>query len=405
MRPIGLAVVFVMWPVLTWGQTALTPIVDEPRLLTTAMSLIEEYNTDGMGEPRDGFYPELGPLITGAGWITAGPGYRDHVWGRRALVDLSAGLSWRAYKIAQARLEFPHLANGHLLVGSKAQWEDFTQVRYYGAGVASTESGVSDYRIQASNIVGYTTWRPREDLALAAALGWISRPGVSSSTGPFDRDEPDAMVVHAGEPGTQLERQPRYAHAEVSIVNDTRDHPSFPTRGALARAAWSTYRDQPAGAFTFNRTDVEIAYFAPLFHRVVMAVHAWGVFSDTGPERTIPFYLLPSLGGHNTLRGYADYRFHDRHMVVGNVEARIPLLAHVDAAAFYDAGNVAARLEDLNFDRESFGAGLRLHTTKTTVARFDVAHSTEGWRFLLKLTDPMRLRRLGKRTALLPFVP
>jgi hypothetical protein len=35
-------------------------------------------------------------------------------------------------------------------------------------------------------------------------------------------------------------------------------------------------------------------------------------------SNTVPFYLLPSLGGKNTLRGYYDYRFHDRNMEVFN---------------------------------------------------------------------------------------
>jgi hypothetical protein len=401
-----LLVLLTLWPVAAWAQSpAVTPLAEEPRLLTTAMSLLEDYNAGEGGEPRAGFYPEFGPTITGAGWITVGPGYRGYPWKHRAVIDMSAAVTWRAYKIAQARVEFPHLANGRLTVGSKAQWQDFTQVRYFGAGRDSQESGASDYRVQASNVVGYTAWRPRADLMLAATVGWLSRPSISSSIGPFDRDEPDTTTRHFGEPGTDVTRYPRYTHAELSIVNDSRDHPSYTTRGGVARAAWSTYRDQPTSAFAFDRTEVEVAYFAPLFRRVVIGVHAWGVFSHTREGRSIPFYMLPSLGGHNTLRGYADYRFHDRHLVVGNLEARVPLFAHVDVAAFYDAGNVAARVEDLDFDRESFGGGVRLHTDKTTVARFDVARSTEGWRFVLKLTDPFRLRRLAKRTALLSFVP
>jgi outer membrane protein assembly factor BamA len=381
------------------------PLFDEPRLIVKTMTWIEDFNNDESGEPHDGFYPELGNMITGAGWISGGPGYRRHLFGGNALVDVSAAVSWRAYKIAQGRLEFPHLLNDRVTVGSKLLWQDYTQVRYYGLGRDTLETGVSDFRMQATNVVGYATWRPRPSVAITGSAGWLSRPSLSASTGSFDRDEPDTLTLYAGDPAARLSRQPRFAHGELSIIADTRNHPSYPTTGALVRGAWSTYRDQPTGTWAFDRYEGEAACFLPILRRGVIAAHFWGVFTDTLEGRAVPFYLMPSLGGHNTLRGYADYRFHDRHLVAANLESRWALFAHVDSAVFFDAGNVAARAEDLDFVRTSYGVGVRLHTARTTVARLDVARSKEGWRFIFKLTDPIRLGRLNKRTAALPFVP
>jgi outer membrane protein assembly factor BamA len=118
----------------------------------------------------------------------------------------------------------------------------------------------------------------------------------------------------------------------------------------------------------------------------------------------VPFYLQPALGGHNSLRGYADYRFHDRNMLLVSVEARVAMMTHVDAAVFLDAGNVAARVAGLDLGKRSYGAGLRLHSRRMTFARIDVARSDEGWRFLLRLDDPLNLARLARRTAPAPFV-
>lgn len=80
-------------------------------------------------------------------------------------------------------------------------------------------------------------------------------------------------------------------------------------------------------------------------------------------------------------------------------------MTHVDAAVFVDAGNVAARVADLDVDRRSYGAGLRLHSRRQTFARFDVAHGDEGWHVLFRLTDPLSLSRVGRKTAAAPFVP
>jgi outer membrane protein assembly factor BamA len=129
------------------------------------------------------------------------------------------------------------------------------------------------------------------------------------------------------------------------------------------------------------------------------------VFSDSSAGNAVPFYLLPSLGGQNTLRGYDNYRFHDRNMLVASAESRWALTSHVDAAVFFDAGNVAARARDLNLDKTSYGAGIRVHTRTATLGRLDFGHSREGWRVWFKLDDPFRLHRRSQLEEIVPFVP
>ena len=127
---------------------------------------------------------------------------------------------------------------------------------------------------------------------------------------------------------------------------DTRDYPSRPTRGGLYRAAAQAFGDRDLDQFSFRRYEAEGLQIVPIFaERWWIGVHGWSVFSDTSAGNSVPFYMLPSLGGANTLRGYDDYRFHDRNMLVVNVESRWALLKHVDLALFGDAGNVGARFE------------------------------------------------------------
>lgn len=114
---------------------------------------------------------------------------------------------------------------------------------------------------------------------------------------------------------------------------------------------------------------------------------------------------MPSLGGGNTLRAYPDYRFHDRNLLVANAESRWAVFSHVDVAAFIDAGSVASRAGDLNLDRTSYVAGLRVHSGTSTLGRLDMAYGREGWRISFKLSDPFRLARRSMLTARIPFVP
>ena len=167
--------------------------------------------------------------------------------------------------------------------------------------------------------------------------------------------------------------------------------------------------DRDAGTYSFRRYEVEGSQFIPLVaRRWVLALHGWEVFSDTSGSSIVPFYLMPSLGGQNTLRGFHDFRFHDDNMQVFNVESRLALFAHVDAAVFADAGKVRPHAGDLDFTdmRHTFGAGLRVHNATTTLVRLDIGHSADGWLVFFKISDPLkRTQPAFGRSSVLPFVP
>jgi outer membrane protein assembly factor BamA len=222
-------------------------------------------------------------------------------------------------------------------------------------------------------------------------------------------DYPNTLSTFSGATAPGLAQQPAFLHGDLSIAADTRNNGGHPTRGGLYRATAASYSDRNYGQNSFRRYEAEAAQFLPLVaDKWVLALHAWEVFSDTSSGNTVPFYLLPSLGGQNTLRGYYDYRFHDRNLQVFNAESRWGLFTHVDAAVFVDAGKVASAASDLDFRhmRTSYGAGLRVHNRTSTVGRLDIGHSTEGWRVVLKISDPFKRSTLsGGRTEVIPFVP
>src|SRR5438067_96867 len=89
----------------TVGSDAQEPgLAPEPPAITRLVNWFDRQVNQG-GGPKDGFYPELGNMITGSGWISAGPGYRHHLFDGRALVTASGAVSWKVYKMAQARFE------------------------------------------------------------------------------------------------------------------------------------------------------------------------------------------------------------------------------------------------------------------------------------------------------------
>ena len=376
-------------------------LLAEPAIIERAVVFVDR--RQGNGEFRNGFYPNLWNMIPGAGWISVGPGYRRWYAKDQVFVDASAGVSWRGYKTAQAKFELPKIASSRVVLGSQVAWNDFTQVNYFGDGPDARLQNRSEYRIRSQNLVGYVTVKPAEWVGIGAQIGWL-RPSILPRAGWFESDRPDTRQVFPGDPVFASANQPTFLQREVSVSADTRDFPLHPTRGGLYRAAAARYADAE-DAFSFRRYEAEGAHFLPLGAKFVVALHGWLAASDPGEGQAVPFYLQPSLGGHNTLRSYPDYRFHDRNLVVINAEGRIAAMAHVDAAVFFDAGNVAPRLGDLNLDKRSYGAGLRLHTRRQTFARLDVARGSEGWRLVFRVTDPLDLSRVSRRLVAAPFVP
>ena len=214
------------------------------------------------------------------------------------------------------------------------------------------------------------------------------------------------MLIFHNEPGFDQVEQPGFLHTQLSAIADTRDHKGLPRRGGVYRATASIYFGRDDGRFSFRRYDLEVLHAIPLSPvRWTLVFHGWSVFSDTTGDSEVPSYMLPSLGGGTTLRSYLDYRFHDRHLLLTSAESRWGLFEHIDAAVFADAGGVAARVGDLGLKEISYGVGLRVHVKSTTIGRIDFAQGREGLRILVRLNDPLRLNRLSRRNAAIPFVP
>src|SRR5688572_22079946 len=109
----------------------------EPRVITDGIEFATRMFAAGDGgEERNGFYPELSNMVTGAGWISLGPGYRHWLFHDKTIFEGSTAISWRAYKMAQVKIELPKLARSRIAVGAQVRWQDLTQVTYFGEGPA-----------------------------------------------------------------------------------------------------------------------------------------------------------------------------------------------------------------------------------------------------------------------------
>jgi outer membrane protein assembly factor BamA len=361
--------------------------IAEPDPITRAAIFADRHL--GKGDLNNGLYYDFGKMVPGAGWLAIGPGYRRWFGKDEMLLDGSVAYSVKHYRTAQARVLLPKLAKSRVALGAQARWVDYGAVDYFGVGPDTQESARTTFGVKATHVVAHATLRPTRWFDIDAEVGLLS---PSLEDGSLGRAIP-------------ADDQPTFVPTQLSMTLDTRNFREHPTSGLLLRGSAAHYADRDGGAFTHQRYEGEGAGFLPMFgERVVLALHGM-VVTTPRESGSVPFYLLPSLGGSNSLRSFTDYRFHDRNMLLTNAELRVALMTHVDLALFTDAGNVAPRFEDLNLDKRSYGAGLRLHTRRATFARVDVANGAEGWRFLFRLTDPLSFGRLERRAAVVPSVP
>jgi len=128
-------------------------------------------------------------------------------------------------------------------------------------------------------------------------------------------------------------------------------------------------------------TEGEVQQYIPLLRdNWVIALRALTSLTQNAGAGDVPFFLMPNLGGNDTLRGYPSWRFRDRNRLLLSGEYRWTAGSFVDMALFLDAGQVASRASDFGLDRfkKTYGVGLMLHTMTSSLTRIDLARTPEG---------------------------
>jgi len=359
---------------------------------------------DGMSgsSSANGFYPDFSTLIPGSGWLAGGIGYRHHVFGDDAIVSASAAFSVRHYTALRSVITWPRLVSDRVAIDASITYRDAPEINYFGIGADTAKAAQTDYRLQSVDAAGSATVRVRDWLAVGGTAGYLRGTGVKpglSSIYPSTTTRFDDVSA----PGLSV--RPDYVHSEVFIEADSRDVPGYPTDGGIYHVGFANFHDMDSGHWTFNRVDMDAAQYVPFAHQnSIIALRGRVTLSQAANGNDVPFFLLPSLGGANTLRGYADYRFRDRNAADFSAEYRWPLVFRaLDGAVFADAGTVAPTATGLwsgSLHRD-YGIGLRLHTASRSIARIDIAKGSEGVRVVATLSAALG----SSRRTVLPYVP
>lgn len=319
---------------------------------------------------RDGIYLKFGTLTTGSGFAFGG-GYRSRRFlGRTAGIDAWAGATATGYWETQARFQAPLTHDGRVVGSVFGRYQDYPREDFFGLGPDAPRAAFSDFRLEGPSVGG------RADVRLAgpvSAAGGVDYLALRTSDG-TDNGLPSVsrMFDRVTAPGFGVDADFLRAHASVDL--DTRQ-PRNARRGGWHRAEYSHYADRD-GRYSFDRLDLDLRQFASILsERRVFSARAYVSTASAAGGQTVPFYLMPTLGGNETLRGFRAYRFRGPHALLLQGEYRFEVWSGLDAALFYDAGKVALRRRDLDFrDLESnYGFGFRFNTDHGTILRIDTA--------------------------------
>ncbi len=319
---------------------------------------------------REGFYPKLGSLTTGSGFAY-GLGFRDRdLFNNTGSLDLWAATSTRLYWATEARLTFPKLANNHLLFETWAAHRDYPQEDFYGLGPDADRDDRTNYAIRSDLFGARVGVRPSPILLASGGLEYLN-PRLGEGE---DSRVPSIETIFDPTTAPGLGQSIDYLRSMASVEVDYRQ-PKNAKKGGWYRVDYSHFDDRTTGHFTFNRVDTDLRQFFGFLGggRRVLAMRLFVSTSDTDPGEEMPFYLMPTLGGNDTLRGFREYRFRGPHAILVQGEYRWEIWSGFDAALFYDAGKVATRRSDLDFDnlQSDYGFGFRFNTNEAIVFRVD----------------------------------
>jgi outer membrane protein assembly factor BamA len=316
-----------------------------------------------------GFHPLVGGMQTGSGFAL-GASY-DITKDFKASAQGSFS-GYQKYEVVYSKTNF---LNDRLFAEIRSTYRNNPQEAYFGTGNDTRSEDEANYRLEDRTVAGQIGIRLKKTVKAGTSFGWVATT-IGEGT--------NSRVPSLGQ-GFQIE--PTYLKAGAFVDIDTRDEPGNPRSGGRYLAKWSSFQDQDSGLHDFMQYDAEVQQYIPFFNqRRVIALRARTTLTQTSDGKEVPFYMLPVMGGSEDLRGYDDFRFRDRNMVVVNAEYRFEAFSGLDVALFADAGQVAATTGDLNFRdmKTAAGFGFRFNTAKKVFYRVDVGFSREGTRIFMK---------------------
>jgi outer membrane protein assembly factor BamA len=368
------------------------------------------FEKEGFGESLGvrfwDLYTDIGGITTGAGLAATVRYFRANLFESPLDVSVSAGYSKKGYE--QYGFQFgnilrksPELFLRYSGAGGLSQFEKtketegdfyyfgevlyryYPQEDFFGLGNDSREEDKTDFLLKGPSYDAVLGMRFGPSVGVFVKTGLL-QPEVrngSDDTTPSTQELFDDLTA----PG--LNEQPDFIRFASSFFVDYRDVFGNPTTGGLYSATYAQYFDRDNGDFDFRRLAFDVRQYFPLgSEQRILAARFYSSFDSEIGDSRVPFYLMQTLGGSDSIRGFSEFRFRDKNLFLLSTEYRWIPHPVWELVLFYDTGKVFPDLSDFDFTdlKRGYGVGMRLKSTDDVVMRFDLGKSKEGFHFYFK---------------------
>ncbi len=287
--------------------------------------------------------------------------------------------SLKKYEHVELSLESPPPATHDFFSEFRLRYRNYPQEDFWGLGPDSNEDRHSNYRLEDVWLTGTAGLHFRSGLRVAAFGGLVEVNAGPGTDKKYPSTEQQFTVAEA----TALEAAPDYWRGGIRLDYDRRDDRDDPRAGDVASFEWARFEDREPGDYSFHRYEFEYRRFLSLSDAGRIAGRARAVLTGKASGHEIPFFLQPSIGGTDTVRGFDQYRFRSGNALLFNIEYRRAMMGFLDAVAFVDAGSVTARPHDLSLNelRGTAGGGVRVRFGGRVFFGLDAGFSREGAHF------------------------
>jgi outer membrane protein assembly factor BamA len=333
-----------------------------------------------------GWGVSFGNMVPGSGFAI-GPTYTKPMWDGKFILRVDARAAVNTSYGGRFEVSAPRLFSDHMFVTFSAQHRNVAEMPYYGPGPNSSKTGRSNYRLEDTNLElrpGVRVFKGLNVGLIGSYLAVNTGPGHSNQY--ISTEEQFGSVAAPG-----INRQTNFWRGGGFVEYDWRDQSLYPTSGGRYSAQYVRYLDRNLGAYSFLRLDLDASQYIPLFNRTrVFALHGSSSLTTPSNGQAVPFYLQPTLGGANTLRGYRFNRFYGNNSVMVNGEYRWFCSPILDMAVFVDAGKVFQDWGQWNFHNleSNVGFSLRFKGREGRPAfSLDTGFSHEGFQIWFRVNS------------------
>ena len=310
------------------------------------------------------------------GGFTLGAGYAERVSSYNIL-DVRGSFTFKGYTRLETAFMAPRLFNRRGALTLIGGWRNATQVGFYGIGMGTSAHDRSNYSFTQPYGSAALTFLPTRKLLVLAGVFDVAKWDVGAGKG----SAPSVDAVYTPATLQGLGATPTYLHSQGTIGLDFRPSPGYARRGGFYGLTFQDYHDTQ-GLNGFRVTDYDAVQHIPLLREAwVISLHGHLELANAAANQVIPYFMLPSLGGGSSLRGFSSWRFRDMNSLLLQAEWRVIANRFLDMAVLYDAGRVAARRSDLTDAplKSDYGLGFRFHGPMTTPLRIEFVQSNEGF--------------------------